>query len=64
MSEEKNDPIPNENPSENKKPKPVVPKKPLVNPFNNAKNRFLTPKPGSSKMKGGGFKGGGMKKGK
>ena len=64
MSEEKNDQIPNDQPSENKKPKPMAPKKPLANPFLNAKNRFLTPKPGSSKMKGGGFKGGGVKKGK
>lgn len=62
--EEKNDPLPENQPAENKKPKTVVPKKPPANPFTNAKNRFLTPKPGSSKMKGGGFKGGGVKKGK
>ena len=64
MSEEKNDQIPSDPAPENKKPKPVVPKKPIANTFMNAKNRFLTPKPGSSKMKGGGFKGGGVKKGK
>ena len=64
MSDEKNDQIPGDKPSENKKPKAVTPKKPGINPFNNPKNRFLTPKPGSSKMKGSGFKGGGVKKGK
>ncbi len=65
MSEEKNDPASNEKPAENKKPKPVIPKKPGLSPFNPTKNKFLaSPKPGGSKMKGASFKGGGMKKGK
>lgn len=64
MSEEKNDPTPSEQPSEVKKPKPIAPKKNPVADFSKNKNRFAVPKPGSSKMKGGGFKGGGVKKGK
>jgi hypothetical protein len=65
MSEEKTDPVPSEKPAEVKKPKPVAPKKPGPSPFNASKNRFLAaPKPGGSKMKGSGFKGGGVKKGK
>lgn len=65
MSDEKNEPTSNDKPGDAKKPKPVVPKKPGLSPFNPAKNRFLAaPKPGGSKMKGGGFKGGGVKKGK
>jgi len=42
----------------------IAPKKNTVSDFSKNKNRFLSPKPGSSKMKGAGFKGGGMKKGK
>ena len=64
MSEEKNDPTPNEQPAEVKKPKPPAPKKNTVSDFTKNQNRFLAPKPGGSKMKGGGFKGGGVKKGK
>ncbi len=64
MSDEKNDPTPNEKPSEPKKPKILAPKKNTVSAFAKNANRFLSPKPGSSKMKGGGMKGGGMKKGK
>lgn len=64
MSEEKNDPTPNEKPEETKKPKALVPKKAAVNPFNKNNNRFVSPKAGSSAKKGGMFKGGGMKKGK
>jgi hypothetical protein len=64
MSEEKNDKTPNEQPSEPKKPKILAPKKNTVSDFSKNKNRFLSPKPGTSKMKGGGMKGGGMKKGK
>ncbi|MBC7774286.1 MAG: hypothetical protein H7246_02525 [Phycisphaerae bacterium] len=64
MSEEKNDPTPNEQPSEPKKPKTLAPKKNTVSDFTKNKNRFLAHKPGNSKMKGGGFKGGGVKKGK
>lgn len=64
MSEEKNDSNANEAPLEPKKPKLIAPKKNTVSDFSKNKNRFLSPKPGSSKMKGAGFKGGGMKKGK
>lgn len=64
MSEEKNDPASNEKPAEPKKPKMLPPKKNTIGEFNKNKNRFLSPKPGSSKMKGAGFKGGGVKKGK
>lgn len=64
MSEEKNDPMPNEQPAEAKKPKPLAPKKPVVNPFNKNVNRFVSPKAGNSSRKGSGFKGGGVKKGK
>lgn len=64
MSEEKNDSNSNETPLEPKKPKVIAPKKNTVSDFSKNKNRFLSPKPGSSKMKGAGFKGGGMKKGK
>lgn len=64
MSEEKNDPIPSEQPAEIKKPKPIAPKKNTVADFSKSKTRFAAPKPGNSKMKGGGFKGGGVKKGK
>lgn len=64
MSEEINDSTPNEKPEEPKKPKILAPKKNTVSDFTKNKNRFLAPKPGNSKMKGAGFKGGGMKKGK
>lgn len=64
MSEEKNESTPNDKPSEEKKPKILPPKRNTVSDFSKNKNRFLAPKPGNSKMKGGGFKGGGVKKGK
>lgn len=64
MSEEKIDSNAHESPLEPKKPKLSAPKKNTVSDFSKNKNRFLSPKPGSSKMKGAGFKGGGMKKGK
>ncbi len=64
MSEEKNDPTPNEQAPEPKKPSILPPKKNTVSDYSKNKNRFLSPRPGSSKMKGAGFKGGGVKKGK
>ncbi len=64
MSEDKNDSAPKEQPAEVKKPKSPVAKKNTVSPFNTKNNRFLSPKSGNPGIKGGGHKGGGMKKGK
>ncbi len=64
MSEDKNDSIPNEQPAEPKKPKVAAPKKNTVPSFNTKNNRSLSSKFGNSSAKGGGQKGGGMKKGK
>lgn len=64
MSEDKNDPVPNEQPAPEKKPKAPVQKKTPVNPFSKNNNRFVSPKSGNPGIKGGGFKGGAMKKGK
>ncbi len=64
MSEDKNDQTPNEQPAEVKKPKNPVPKKNTVPSFNAKNNRFVSPKSGNPGMKGGGHKGGSMKKGK
>ncbi len=64
MSDDKKDPVPNEQRPETKKPKaPAAPKRSTVNPFLK-NNKFVSPKSGNPGMKGGGHKGGGMKKGK
>lgn len=63
MSEDKKDPAPNGPKPEAKKAKPLAPKRSNVNPFLK-NNKFISPKSGNPGMKGGGHKGGGMKKGK
>jgi len=65
MSDEKNDSTPNEKPAAPKKPAlPAAAKKNTMSAFNKKNNRSLMPKAGMSKMKGAGFKGSGVKKGK
>ncbi len=64
MSDEKNELEPESKPTPPKKPGIFSAKKNTVSDFARNKNKFLSPKPGNSKMKGGGFKGGGVKKGK
>jgi len=64
MSEDKNYPVPNEQPAEPKKTKVPAPKKNTVPAFNTKNNRSLSSKFGSSSAKGTAHKGGGMKKGK
>ncbi len=64
MSDEKNDSTPNEKPVTPKKPAVPAAKKNTLSAFNKKNNRALMPKAGMSKMKGAGFKGAGVKKGK
>lgn len=45
-------------------PKPVLPKKPPVNPFGGKNNHFNSSKAGNPNNRGKSFKGGGVKKGK
>jgi hypothetical protein len=65
MSEENQDPIPNEERPEVKKPAPAppAPKRNPINPFLK-NNKFISPKSGNPGNKGMGKKGGAMKKGK
>ncbi|MEQ1744603.1 MAG: hypothetical protein ABMA02_04200 [Saprospiraceae bacterium] len=64
MSDEKNDSTPNEKPVTPKKPAAPAAKQNTMSMFNKKNNRALMPKAGGSKMKGAGFKGAGVKKGK
>jgi hypothetical protein len=64
MSDEKNESTPNDKPATPKKPAATAAKKNTLSAFNKKNNRALMPKAGMSKMKGAGFKGAGVKKGK
>lgn len=64
MSDEKNESTPNEKPAAPKKPAVPAAKKSTLSAFNKKNNRSLLSKFGNTKMKGAGFKGAGVKKGK
>ena len=64
MSEEIENPVPNEQQPAKPKPKPVVPKKPAFSQFATNANNFRSSKSGNPSNRGKSFKGGGVKKGK